>query len=87
MQHDEHRVAVFLDLRPLVAVAGVLDGEFMQVELFLQVRKFLGLRIFQRHPDETFRAVEISADIDGRDMVGEPFAILIGEAVNKHVGS
>ena len=29
----------------------------------------------------------LCADIDGRDMVGEPFAILIGEAVNKHVGS
>ena len=30
---DEERVAVLLDLRPLVGVLGVLDGEVVQAEL------------------------------------------------------
>jgi hypothetical protein len=30
VQDDEQRVAILLDLRPLVAVAGVLDGQLVQ---------------------------------------------------------
>jgi hypothetical protein len=32
-EYDEQRVAVVLDLRPLMGVDGVLDGELVQVEL------------------------------------------------------
>ena len=34
-RHDEQRVAILLELRPLVRVLGVLDGEVVQVELVL----------------------------------------------------
>jgi hypothetical protein len=38
LHHHEQRVAVLLDLGPLVAVAGVLDRQRVQVELLLHLR-------------------------------------------------
>ena len=45
VQHREHRVAVLLDLGPLMAVAGIFHRQFMQIELFLQIGEFAGLRV------------------------------------------
>ena len=40
--HDgEHRVAIFFDLRPLVAMAGILDRQFVQGKLLLHLIQFL----------------------------------------------
>ena len=38
---DEQRVAILLDLRPLVRMLGILDGQVMQVELRLHARQQL----------------------------------------------
>jgi hypothetical protein len=38
VQHREQRIAVLLDLRPLMAVARVLDREIVQAELELHLR-------------------------------------------------
>ena len=69
---------------PLVAVARVLDREFVQAELrahFLQ----LGVRgVAQRHPDEAIRSNDIIADIGDRN-VGQLFSVLIGDAIDQHV--
>ena len=37
LHHHEQRVAVLLHLGPLVAVAGVLDGQLVQIELALHL--------------------------------------------------
>ena len=51
--HDcEEGLAVFLDLGPLVSVAGILHGEFVQVELFTHFVQLSRRRIGQGHPDK-----------------------------------
>ena len=83
MQHGEHDVAVLLDLRPLVAVARVLDREVVQAEsCCIFVELFVG-GIAQRDPDEAIRALEVVADVLDAD-VGELLAVLVGDAVDEH---
>ena len=82
VQHDEQRVAVLLDLRPLVAVARVLDRELVQVELLLHLLE-LGLGgVLERHPDEAAGPREVVADLAHVD-VGELAAVLVGDAVDR----
>ncbi|MCY1427099.1 hypothetical protein D9M71_429300 [compost metagenome] len=49
---DEQGVAEGLELGPAVLFQRVLDGQFMQVELALQVGQLLGVGLFQADPDE-----------------------------------
>jgi hypothetical protein len=83
VQHGEERVVVFLDLRPLVAVPRVLDGQVVQAEFLLHLRELFGRRVLQRDPDEAARALEVLADVVDR-AVGELRAVLIGNAVDQH---
>jgi hypothetical protein len=83
MQHREHHVAVFLDLRPLVPVPGVLHRERVEIELLLHLCKFGVVRVFQCNPHEAVRAADVVADIALVD-VGELLAVLIGDAVDQH---
>jgi hypothetical protein len=50
--HDEQRVAILLDLRVLVRLAGILDGKIMQAELRLHPRQQLGAGLKQTDPDD-----------------------------------
>ena len=75
--------AVLFDLRPLVAVHRVFDGQVVQAELLLRLLE-LGLGgVAQRHPDEAPRAREVIADGFDRD-VGELGALLVRDAINQH---
>jgi len=67
-----------------MAVAGIFHRQFMQIELFLEIREFAGLRVFQRDPEKTFRAAAVGADGRRRELVGEPFAVLISDAIDEH---
>ncbi|MNZ60457.1 hypothetical protein D3C78_785280 [compost metagenome] len=49
---DEQRVAEGFQLRPAVFFQGIFDGQFMQVELALQIGQFLSVGLFQADPDE-----------------------------------
>ena len=80
---DEDRVAVLFDLGPLVAVAGVLDGELVQTEHFLHRFDLGGVGILQRDPDETVRPADVLADLADGD-VGDLFPVLVGRAVDEH---
>ena len=51
-QHDEQRILVQLELRPLMRVVGVLDREIVQVELLLDLPQQRLARFVQAHPDE-----------------------------------
>ncbi len=73
MHHDEQRRPVFFDLRALVALLRVFDGELVQVELLLQRGQLAGLRILQRDPDEAVAAIEVRAHLAQRN-VAEPSA-------------
>lgn len=49
---DEQGVAEGFQLGPAVLFQGVLDGQFVQVELPLQVGQLLGVGLFQADPHE-----------------------------------
>lgn len=49
---DEERVAILLELGPLMRVGGVLDRERVQVELLLHAAQQRGLRLEQADPDD-----------------------------------
>ena len=49
--NDEQGVAITLDLRMLVRLAGILDGEIMQAQLRLHARQQLGAGLEKPDPD------------------------------------
>src|SRR6185436_5299212 len=83
MQHREHHVAVFLDLRPLVPVPCVLYRERMEIELLLHLGELGVARVLQGDPDEAIRADDVIADLALVD-VRELLAVLIRDAIDQH---
>ena len=83
--HDgEYRIAIFLDLRPLVAMARILDRQFVQGKLLLHLIQFLRCRIAQGNPDEAIRFGQIVADfLDSH--VGQARAVFVGDTIDQHV--
>jgi hypothetical protein len=86
LHHGEERVVVFLDLRPLVPLAGVLDGKRMEPEFLRHLIELRWRRIKQGDPDEAVRAADILADVFDRN-VAELAAVLISDAVDEHRGA
>ena len=70
VQDGEQRIAVLLDLRPLVAVARVVDGELVQAELLRHLVELVHRRLEQRDPDEAVGPAHVLADVLDRN-VGE----------------
>ncbi|MNB85044.1 hypothetical protein D3C75_319290 [compost metagenome] len=52
IRHDEQRIAEGFQLRSAVLFQGVFDGQFVQVELALQIVELLGVRLFEADPDK-----------------------------------
>ena len=48
---DEQRLAVLFELGPLMGLEGVLDGEFMQAELYLNLPQKIEAGLVQADPD------------------------------------
>ena len=80
-QHDEQRVVVLLELRPLVGVVRVLDGEVVQVELALHLAQQLLGRLVQADPDEAPGPGQHLVDVGDLD-VADARAVLVGRAVD-----
>ena len=79
--NDEQRVAILLELRPLVRMLGILDGKVMQVELLLHAVQQLAVRLEQADPhDMPFLARPFACLLD-RD-VGDAPAIGIDAGGN-----
>jgi len=51
-RHDEETRLILLELGPLMGLAGVLDGEWVQVELSLHLIQHLGAGFVQSDPDD-----------------------------------
>lgn len=83
VHHREQRLTVLFDFRPLMALQGILDGQFVQAEFLFHRCEFVRARVFERDPDEAFRARHIFADVFDRD-VSELAAILAGRAIDQH---
>src|SRR3954453_18249435 len=56
-RHDEEASLVLLKLGPLMGLAGVLDGERVQVELSLHLDEHLGAGFVQADPDNVAGAL------------------------------
>lgn len=83
VQHDEERVAVGLQLGALVGLAGVFDGEVVQVEFLLHAGEHGVVRLVQAQPDEGARRVQHIADGLDRQVALAP-AVAIQRAVDHH---
>jgi hypothetical protein len=66
--HHEQRIAVGLDLGPLVR-ARVLDGQVVQAEFFLQLQQYIVVGIVQADPDEAVATGNDIADGVQADVV------------------
>ncbi len=66
-----------------MAAPSVLDRERMQPELRLHLLEQRGVALEQRHPDEAAGHGEIAMDLVRLDL-GEPLAVLVGDAVDQH---
>ena len=85
VQHREQRIAVFLDLGPLMAVTRIVDGELVQPEFLGHLVQFGRLRFEQRDPHEAIRPAHVFADVLNR-YVGELAAVLVGDTADQHGG-
>jgi len=83
MQHGKQGVPVFLDLRPLVTVVGVFDGQRMQIEFIAHLVQLRRRGIAQGHPDKTIRLPQIIADCLN-PYISELFPFAVGDTVDQH---
>src|SRR5258707_1316705 len=83
VQHQEQRAAIDLELRPLMSVVGVLDGQVMQPEQTLDLAQQLLARLVQADPDEAALAAAELRHVVDRE-IGDPPAILVGGAPYHH---
>ncbi len=67
-RHDEQRVAILLDLRPLMGVLGILDREVVQLELALQAAEQRRVRLVQANPYNMARLAAPVRGIVDRDV-------------------
>ena len=75
---DEQRLAVLLELGPLMGLEGILDGEFMQAELPLDLPQKIQAGLVQADPDHVpGLARPVSRLLDGN--VGHAPAFRIGD--------
>jgi hypothetical protein len=80
-QDHEQGIVVDLELRPLVRVVGVLDGQVVQVELALDLAQQLLPRLVHADPDEPPGRREHLSDVRHLD-IGDADAALVGGAVD-----
>ena len=50
--NDENALAILLQLGMLVGVGGILNGQWMQIELPLHPLQKIGIRLHQTEPDD-----------------------------------
>jgi len=80
-QHDEHRVLVEFQLRPLVRVVSILDGKVVQSELLLHAAEDVLLRLVKSEPDELIAFFQRATNLPDTD-VGDADATAIGGAID-----
>ena len=68
---DEQRVAILLDLRPLVRMLGILDRQIVQVELRLHAQQQLAVGLEQADPDDMALALSAHSPASSIGNVGD----------------
>ena len=87
LEHQEQRLVVALQLRPLVGVHGVLDGQFVQAEHVGDGLHLVFVGFVQADPDEGFLALgfELVHLVQRRGvgvLAGQPVAVDVDAAVD-----
>ena len=82
---DEQGLAILLDLRPLMGVVGVLDGELVQVELLLHGGKQRHVGLVQSDPDHVARLGPPACGLLDGD-IGDAPAVYIGAGSDDTLG-
>jgi hypothetical protein len=83
VQHGKQRIAIFIDLGPLMTVARIFNRQRMQVELGLHVFKCLVVGIAQRHPHKTTGLIHIPMNLVGGN-IGHLSTIPVENAIDQH---
>ena len=85
LDDGKQRIAVLLDLGPLVAFARILDRELVQPEFRGHLVELRGRRVDNGDPHEAVGPAHVFADVLDRD-VGELLSVLVGDAGDQHEG-
>ena len=83
VQDRKQGIPILFDLRALVAMMGILDGQLVQAEFTFQSIEFGRVRISQRHPHEVLGTFEIVANFLNRNLA-QFLSFLIGNAIDQH---
>jgi len=84
-RHDEQRVAILLDLRPLMRVIRVLDREVVQLELPLQAAQQRHVGFVQADPHHVIRLVAPACGLVDRN-IGDASALDIDACRDHAIG-
>ena len=84
LDDEEQRVAVDLELRPLVGADGVLDGELVELELAPDGVELGRGRLDQADPGEASAVVRLGAQTFDRPGPRDPASLAVDGAVDDH---
>ena len=84
VEHEEVAVLVVLELRPLVGLHRVLDGELGEVEALGDVEQLVGVGVVQAEPDEAVVLAAFGSLVDREWRVVLSTAVLVVGAVDEH---
>jgi hypothetical protein len=84
LEDDEQRVVERLELRPLVRLDRVLDGELVEREVALHRIELLDGRLVETEPDERVPLTARLGRVHDRQLAGAPAALLVDGAVDDH---
>jgi hypothetical protein len=62
-QHDKEAIIILLQLRPLVRIVGILNGQVVEAKFFLNLAQQLLVRLVQANPDKSVFVFELFADV------------------------
>ena len=84
LQDDEERIAVDLELRPLVRLDRVLDGQLVEAELAADRLELLLGWLVQADPGEDTFAPALLVGVFERDRLCAPASVLVDRLIDDH---
>ena len=85
LEDEEERIAVDLELRPLMSVNRILDRELVEGELSPHCIELILVRLVQPDPDEGVATLRRLERLLEREIAVVPKSILVDGAVDDHV--
>src|SRR6267142_3095212 len=62
-QNYEEAIVILFQLRPLVRAVGILDGQIVEAQFFLNLAQQLLVRLVQANPDKSVFAFDLLAEV------------------------